>query len=254
MLLTCEKCHTQYKLGADAVSAGGRMVRCTHCFHTWFFEPESAVSAAEVDETPEHIEAHHAPGGHDAHPPAPAEAASFKEMVAAETTPAPADKPPAILSPQAEEMPVILHNPAGLGANAFGAAVFFALLSVTVIALILARVPLTHHYPALSALYTAAGIDVRAPGEGLSLTDFSARMGEDGALLISAKINNISQGGLPYPELRISALGPYDGVLKSWELHPSAKEIAPGGTGDIDVTFKDLPQDAKTATLTVTGP
>lgn len=48
MILTCEECQTRYLLGSGLLGAEGRRVRCSHCGHEWFQEPEEGESFAET--------------------------------------------------------------------------------------------------------------------------------------------------------------------------------------------------------------
>ena len=48
MILTCEECHTRYLLGSGLLGGDGRRVRCSHCGHEWFQEPEEGESFAET--------------------------------------------------------------------------------------------------------------------------------------------------------------------------------------------------------------
>lgn len=48
MILTCEECQTRYLLGSGLLGADGRRVRCSHCGHEWFQEPEEGESFAET--------------------------------------------------------------------------------------------------------------------------------------------------------------------------------------------------------------
>lgn len=46
MILSCEKCQTRYLVTASALSPDGRVVRCSHCGHEWFQEPEDGDAGA----------------------------------------------------------------------------------------------------------------------------------------------------------------------------------------------------------------
>ena len=48
MILTCEECQTRYLLGSGLLGADGRRVRCSHCGHEWYQEPEEGESFAET--------------------------------------------------------------------------------------------------------------------------------------------------------------------------------------------------------------
>ena len=46
MILTCPACTMRYLVAEGAVGSDGRRVRCAHCGHQWFQEPEPGLDEA----------------------------------------------------------------------------------------------------------------------------------------------------------------------------------------------------------------
>jgi predicted Zn finger-like uncharacterized protein len=273
MHVTCGNCGTVYRLDPVQLGAEGRMVRCTQCRNTWRQTlPEGFVaSAAEAPDTA----APAAPAEPAAEPPEwmmdeekPEDDLAFRPSVKGQyfleedmrvVPELPEAEPPPVMPASAEEspMPVLLHKPFGLGAAQFGALTFVLLFSVTLSGLLLARQPVAGHFPAAVALYDALGVSVKAPGEGLMLSQLVAenRVDASGAkvLAVEAKVANISGGSAAYPALKVAVSGPYGAVLKEWRFRPDAgSALAPGAEVPVQLKFRDAPEDGKTVEISVT--
>lgn len=231
MLLTCEKCQTVWQLEDRHLALGGRVVRCTACGNTWF-EKQVAVpglTPQEEEDGPAH----------------------FGALLAEQMTDDTASRAVTPL-PGGAEMPAYDYRPAGLGPGQFGAMVFLLLFFVTVSAVFLLKGPVVRHYPVMTALYEAVGVDLRAPGEGLSLSALAARE-EGGLIVLSGKVSNIAQEEAAYPAFRVTLRGE-DGVfLKDWSVFSQPDYIAPGETIPLELTFKDVPEGGRTVEIRVIG-
>jgi predicted Zn finger-like uncharacterized protein len=259
MLLTCENCKTQYNLSADKIGAAGRSVRCKKCLNVWFVTQDGKVTEKPQKES--------AP----AEPPAAKIEPSFSEEPTAEEmamalgqileslpeTAATAEKqvdiPPVVkLSPMAQEMgmPVIEDRPSGMGAVQFGLFIFLLLFFATLVPLFLFRGPLTQHFPAMAAIYKPLGIQIKAPGEGLKLSEMTAVMGSV-RVDVSAKLSNISSHDIDYPPLKIVLKSAYGAELKSWNMKGSAGVLTPGQTIPVMISLAGFPEGGKTMEMSV---
>lgn len=232
MFLTCDKCQTVWRLDEKHLALGGRVVRCTSCGNTWF---EQQVTVPGVTPDPQE---------------ATAADASFSDVLieqmddGASRAVAPLDADTA--------MPAYDYHPAGLGPNAFGAAVFALLFFVTISAVLLFKGPITAHAPSMTRLYEAVGVHLRAPGEGLSLSGLLAQTAGD-TLTMSGKVGNVSKDALPYPSFRVTLRGA-DGVfLKDWSIYSRPATLAPGETVPLELNFKDIPAGGQTVEVKVLG-
>jgi len=110
MLLTCEKCESQYNIPVEKIPEKGRTVRCTKCKHEWIEKPDGS------QESPELVEKKEAIVEEEEQSPPP------KAIV--EATPEDVDIPPAH---------IITNNPLGVNDWVFGSLVFTLLMSLTFI-------------------------------------------------------------------------------------------------------------------------
>lgn len=234
MLLTCEKCETTYRLDERHLVHGGRVVRCTNCGNTWFEQQVKPEGAAEEDVAE----------------------ISFERMLQDASAAAGVEEnidPSRAMTPLPQDMerPVLDYQPGGLGPNAFGASVFFLLFFMTLNGVFLARHTIVQHWPAMSLLYDTVGASLRAPGEGLSFSELTARKekaarGEQMALAL--KLSNITDHDIAQPALKITLRGPYGAFLKEWEQPPTEdkKILAPGEVFPMKLFFEDVPEGGST--------
>lgn len=246
MLLTCENCQTTYRLNETHLAHGGRVVRCTECGNTWF-EAQVHVEGVTVEE----------PVAQEAETEI-----SFERMLQNAAEAAGGDRPADDSSramtpvPQDFDMPVMDDRPGGLGPNAFGASVFFLLLFMTLNGVFLARHAIVQHMPSMALLYDTVGASLKAPGEGLSFSELTARKEKAGRgeqMALSLKMSNISDHAIAQPALKITLRGPYGAFLKEWEQQPQGKQrvLAPGQTVPIKLFFEDVPEGGNTIDVTV---
>ncbi len=260
MFLTCKECETKYRLDAAALG-GGRMVRCSECGNIWFqdppedddlprqAEPEIEVPKPEedddllrqigigVDETP----------SDDAEEPP----RNFREALQEASGSIPdVVKPVPGLAP-----PVMEYRPMGMAAGQLGVFVFLLFTFATLIFLFLLRAPLVNHFPAMASLYKVMGIHIKAPGEGLRLTEMQAENqvdGESRSLAITARLTNISENNMDYPKMHVSLKSAYGRVLQEWDYVPEKTEVLASGEAlPVELEFKDMHKDGSKVELKV---
>jgi|GEM_PF-1296432 len=245
MLLTCDQCQTTYKLDEKHLAKGGRVVRCTECGNTWFeAQVKTAESLAE-----------------EAAAAGSADDVSFEAALAeaqnADATDTDDGSSRAIAPiPQDFDMPVMDYRPGGMGANAFGVCTFLLLAFVSVSALFLLRGPIIAQWPVMTALYEASGVTLRAPGEGLNLSEISAekqKAGRADALSVIGKISNITGAEIAYPAIEVVLRGPYGAFLKEWDVGAKDHVLASGETVPLELSFTDVPEGGNTVEIRVKG-
>lgn len=303
MQITCDSCHTSYRVNAHLIGETGRKVRCTTCGAVWMTPPADPVDLARDEKNAAHdLPAAMAP---DTGEPAPEDLMFIVEGPKPETPPARPEwdveeddinsKIDEVLSfrptaehvppqeveadpeipeslrtlqamksaqlahplPQDDEPPVLDARPFGLGAAAFGVAVFLLLSFTSVLGLLVAKGPITRAAPVMAGLYAAMGLQVPAPGEGFSIANMTANLQAEGVLrtlAVSARLSNTSDAALRSPVMRVAVKDADGATLKTWDFAPDQdREIASGETAPVDFSAKDLPANAKTAELTVTS-
>lgn len=56
MIVTCEKCKTQYALSSELVGENGRKVKCSKCTHVWHQLPlEDLTDTSKIEEAPKKL-------------------------------------------------------------------------------------------------------------------------------------------------------------------------------------------------------
>lgn len=249
MLITCENCHTKYKLDDSKLPAGGHKVRCTKCLNTWFVASAvPAAAPAAVEAASDEMASFEAALAETA-----AQDGGFESFMPESGGGVPADHMPTSLkSFDDHDLPVVDHKPGGMGAGQFGFFTFLLLTFLTLIAILLLRAPIVHHWPAMASLYKAAGLSVPVPGEGLKLSEMTASQ-QALTLNIAAKLSNISEQPLAYPKMKVYMRGPYGATLKEWDIPAQKITLAPGQTAPVSLSLEDAPAEGKTVDLVVSG-
>lgn len=242
MILTCPQCQSQYNLDPGQLGAGGRTVRCVSCNHTWFqpgeeqpLPPEAPPEAPQpADPVFEAILSEVSGGA--APPPAPANEEPAASLYA--------DPAPAVPRPPQPAAPVITHDPFGVGAKAFGGLTFLLWLSLTLLLLFLGQKTVVRHWPSTALLYKSMGFDVKAPGEGIRLSEIvSEQRTEKGGrvLVVEGKMTNMSEGDIPYPALRVALKNAQGEVLKEWKLEAGLTVLSSGEAIPLALHLPDMP-------------
>lgn len=215
MILNCEKCGTRYLVPSSAIGEDGRTVRCTHCHHEWFQEPEApdvtfaeSVESAMVEPIPDSVK------------PLPEGA----DLPVITTRPA---RPRRFRLPPVAMPPVSGDRIAGYGA----AAGVFALACFL---LVLAHGPVTRAWSGAAGFYGIMGVETPAPGEGLSFDSLSATTGLDAqglpVLKIEGRIVNRGDRPIAVPPVH-AAVRDGTGAVIARIKTPAPKAVAvPGET------------------------
>ena len=272
MILTCPQCHAQYKLDPATLGVAGRDVRCVSCSHTWFQIPETAV-AAEPQKPAEMPQAAAQPAQSvtDAlHTILEKDDAAFQAVLsnvaqsvkgkenkgqeALGVTPASSAPEPKRKSIIKQDAVIVTHNPLGLGANAFGGLVFLLFCFLTLGVLFAGKGPIVHAWPQMSLLYKTIGFEVRAPGEGLRLSEVTAerRIDDNGKVLVlEGKLTNITEQSIPYPTLHVRLKKDTGGVTKTWDVKPGVAQVSSGDIIPLMIQLDDPPEDGATVDVSV---
>ena len=218
MILTCQSCQTRYLVPNQSLGIDGRRVRCTHCSHEWFQEPEDSGHF----DMPDNIE------------PIPEGVKPIPEGSAV----------PALLGeePAKEKRGRKLL---GKGAGYAAAAAIFLLVAG---ALYMERAVVVRIWPPAYALYELADIAPEVAGEGLTLDRVSAvAVNQDGSsvLEVSGKIVNLRGRPSPVPRLQTTLRHADGSIFDSWPVEPPGAVIDSHGELDFRTSYPTLPNDVK---------
>ena len=276
MILTCPKCQAQYKLDPTALGPMGRDVRCVGCSHMWFQIPDTAVQPASQ---PKAAEA----------PPVPQQDPSVKSITdalnsilekddaafeAVLSTVAKGGKgesprasgasvpvPPSVSVGQRKQvarqetgLSVVTYNPLGMGATAFGGMVFLLCSFLTLAAVFAGKTPIVERWPQMALFYKTLGFDVKAPGEGLRLSEITAEKHVDNrtkTLVVEGKMTNMTEHDIVYPALHVLLKNERNAVMKEWDLKPGITQIASGDIVPVLLQLEDVPDEGSTVEVRV---
>ncbi len=273
MILTCPECRERYKLNATMLGVTGREVRCIGCGHTWFQLPD--IVLPEQQKEAEGFVA----------PPEPAQSikealdsilekddAAFEAILSdvsnakASVSRSSSSGSSAAAAVEREEkrpkarqesaLPVVTHNPLGIGAAMFGGLVFLLCVFLTLAVIFIGQKPILRHWPQMALLYKTIGFDVRAPGEGLRISEMIAEQRIDSkskALVVEGKMTNMTGHAIAYPALHVVLKNGRDKAMKVWDLKPGATEIASGDVVPVKLQLDDAPEDGSTIEVRVKG-
>lgn len=258
MFVTCSECETMYKVDERLLGQQGRKVRCTDCGHMWLQDPPPPVAGEEEPqptEKPDWMDDDEETDLLDFRTAVKGQYFNEDDIdIPQAVKPAPETAPDPV--PAEFEIPVMDYRPLGMAAGQFGVFVFLLLSFVSLSTLFLFKKPVVSHYPAMAHFYKTIGFSLKAPGEGLALSEMTAEsmagVGKNRVLNVGARLANISDGKMAYPSLQVRLKGAYGGLLKTWDFKPEkGLELASGESVPVDLTFKDAPDDGKTVEIKV---
>jgi len=283
MILTCPQCQAQYKLDPAQLGAAGRDVRCVTCSHMWFQIPDTAVPEMKASEPQKPTEAASqlqeagaqsitdalnsilenddaafeavlstvAQNAKDKGAKGEASPKSAPDTVMPRT-PAPEGKKSVIRQDAA--LAILTHDPLGMGASVFGGMVFLLCSFLTLAVIFLGKSPIVHHWPQTALLYKTLGFEVKAPGEGLRLSEITAerRIDDHGKMLVvEGKMTNMSEHDIAYPALHVILKNDRNGITKTWDLKQGVTQIASGDIVPLMLQLDGVPEDGSTVEVRV---
>lgn len=223
MILSCPNCGTRYTVASSSLPPGGRKVRCAKCGEVWRQVPEddeSPVSFASELDSATRFDDSRLPDEPPAFDPAPPKPSRHKR-----------------------------EKRKGKAWIAW--AVSGVVLAGAVGGAVLARDAIVRAWPPSMLLFTAVGLPVEPPGEGLTLSppkaEISVKNG-DTVLTLEGRVTNGSDRKREVPSLRVIPSDAGGADLAEWSLVASPTTLKPGETA----TYRDeRPVKPETANVTV---
>lgn len=253
MILTCPACTMRYLVAEGAVGPEGRRVRCAHCGHQWFQEPETGLdealfgheNAPDLDklfgedddqpfyETPAREEAETASDFHsilqkeleDSPIPEGVKPIHVHEDI---TLPDPSKKRAGKKTP-----------PEKLGGYAT-AAIIWAVVFGTLLVL---HPQISRAWPASNLLYSMVGLKPVPPGEGLSLDGLRAEMAE-GKIRLLGDIINLKEGEVKVPAVMASIVDVDGKEIDRILIAPPVARLKPEGRVSFNAYYPKIPDGA----------
>lgn len=222
MRLVCPSCAAGFEVNPSALEPNGRTVRCAACKTTWFAQAPSLVLAEAVPE-----------------PAAPMPWVSAEDRADHDVLAAVAKKNPAVISEDAG-LEQIAHSPsispveaealrpkrktvisampaARTRARRMPLSSVAILLAAVLMFGLVSRQSVVRIAPELASLYAAIGLPVNL--RGLEFQNIRTKQEiQDGVtvLAIEGEVENIAQGAVELPRVRLAVLGDNGVELYSW--------------------------------------
>ena len=217
MILACPACRTSYLVDEQELNRpAGRTVRCASCGHTWRRAPP--------------LEAR------DREPAARPAAPRIGPPLEAPPRPVPVPMP----APQRH-----LRRRLTVGWSVLG--VIFVLLTLGIVATIIARKEVVTMWPAAARFYALVGLAAAPPGPGLELAKIAPTRTAEG-LVIEGDITNTGTTVRDLPRLRVALRDPAEKETQFKIVDPPTARLAPGETAHFKTSF-DHPDEAATGVL-----
>ena len=125
--------------------------------------------------------------------------------------------------------------------------VIFALLSLAILAAIVARKEVAAMWPAAARLYALAGLSGAPTGPGLDLAKIAPTRTAEG-LVIEGDITNTGSTARDVPRLRVALRDPAEKETQFKIIDPPTARLGPGETAHFKTSF-DHPDEAATGVL-----
>lgn len=253
MILTCPACTMRYLVAEGAVGPEGRRVRCAHCGHQWFQEPEIGLDEELFAAEPE-IDIISSPAADEDDMPFEdgaltddLESDDFQSILQKELEEAPIPegvKPIHIhedftMPLQPEQKKVRKVPPAKLGGYA-AAAIVWALVFG---GLILMQPQISRAWPPSNLVYNMIGLKPVPPGEGLSLDGLRAEMG-DGKIIMTGDIINLRDVEVKVPAVVATIVDVNDKEIDRTLIAPPVARLKAEGRVSFNVVYPKIPDGA----------
>jgi predicted Zn finger-like uncharacterized protein len=238
MLIVCPNCQSSYRVSAESLGAAGRTVRCAKCNTAWFAEPGEddgqPVDAAAVESTAMVAEARDGDNLYGASDPSMTRLANVMASIRSEQ--------------QDVVREAIYDSHSGksrtrrLRSPVLGVVV---LLAVICGGLILARGSIVRMWPQTAQLYAQLGLDVNLRGLAFRDIDASERV-EGGVpiLLVSGKVENITNGVINVPRLRLAVRNTEGREIYVWTVVPRRNRLVGGDSLSFQAQLASPPAES----------
>ena len=130
--------------------------------------------------------------------------------------------------------------------------VIFALLSLAILAAIVARKEVAARWPAAGRLYALVGLSDAPAGPGLELAKIAPARTAEG-LVIEGDITNTGSAARDVPRLRVALRDPAEKETQFKIIDPPTARLGPGETTHFKTSF-DHPDEAATGVLVTFAP
>lgn len=252
MILTCPACTMRYLVSEGSIGPNGRRVRCANCGHQWTQEPEEGLDEALFGEAPAFLETP-PPDSFDETPAQADEAEDFQSILRKEieASPIPEGVHPDLDDPvlnqlmkdkaERQKKKVPKDRMAG-----FATAVCFWLLILG--AFLFFQPQISRAWPPSNLLYDLVGLAPVPPGEGLSLDNLEAEIGE-GKIIMKGTISNLKSSDVKVPAVVASIIDDNEKVIDQMLIAPPIARIKPEGQVPFDVVYPKIPDGATNVTF-----
>lgn len=226
MILTCPECASRYLLSAQVLAPDGRTVKCSNCGAQWFQAPDEDELASHADEEPADFTEDHGEGEIEDIPE------GVKPLEEGANVPALPEEDDEDVEGSSEGPPRRSFKSNALG---YLAACFIGVMIFG--ALIAFKPMVTKAWQPAAGLYHMAGMPVSAPGEGLVFDRVTAKVNENGGIVVDAQIINLASEDVYLPSIEVSVRDAAGNIIKETLVHPPFESMKPESTLPFQSTY-----------------
>jgi predicted Zn finger-like uncharacterized protein len=267
LIITCPNCRTSYRVASDALSAAGRQVQCASCAELWVATPsfpEPQVQFDDPDPDDDELEFRADDDTLFTETDETMLDVAFVEQERGEKPKSPTGPPMrrprdhGIDGKRVRERTDDLVKRRNsmirkLPMARFRRAARVALALILVLVLVAAvayRTEIVRLYPEMNGIYRVVGLGTNVIGLDIGELN-TLRTTRDGnpAIVVSAKISNITNRLAFVPNVLVSLLGADRRVIYEWSVTPSVRNILPGDVMSIDTQLTSPPAGVETVQL-----
>ncbi|GGE51127.1 thioredoxin [Agaricicola taiwanensis] len=235
MLIVCPNCQSSYRVSAESLGVSGRTVRCAKCNTAWFAEPEDDQETSEETTAIVAENSAEEPLYGETVDPRMTRLARVMASIRHEQQDSAGEATPAE-APAKRKTPRRRFWPTAA-----------AMAAVAIIGgLILGRDSVVRLLPQTAQLYALAGLDVNL--RGLEFRDVAATERVEGGvpiLLVSGKVENITDGVVDVPRLRLAVRNTDGREIYVWTVVPRPNRLVAGDTLAFQGQLASPPAEAR---------
>lgn len=252
MILTCPACTMRYLISEGAVGPKGRRVRCAHCGHQWFQEPELGLdeelfgSVGDIDTVSSAADDDDMPFESSRRSVEEPAEEDFRSILQKELNDAPIPEgvKPIHIHEDVVLTPVSKDKAKKLPMEKIGGfATALLIWAIIFGGFLLMHPQISRTWPPSNLVYGLVGLKPVPPGEGLGLDGLRAEIAE-GKIRLIGDIINLREEELTVPAIMASIVDVNDKEIDRILIAPPVARLKAEGRVSFDSVYPKIPDGA----------